>query len=93
MALNTELTPALKKEGLAREVIRSINQLRKNQGLTIEDKVVVEYDTADTELASLFQEAHDEIAKNVLAKKMVAANNQGETLKIGDAELRVKLVR
>ena len=93
VALNTELTPALKKEGLAREVIRSINQLRKNQGLTIEDKVVVEYDTADTELASLFQEAHDEIAKNVLAKKMVAANNQGETLKIGDAELRVKLVR
>ncbi|MBI2552090.1 isoleucine--tRNA ligase [Candidatus Uhrbacteria bacterium] len=39
VSLNTELTPELKKEGLARELTRLINDARKAAGLTPSDKV------------------------------------------------------
>jgi isoleucyl-tRNA synthetase len=40
--IDTELTPELKAEGEARELIRSIQGLRKKQGLTIADKITVQ---------------------------------------------------
>ncbi len=41
--LDTELTPDLKKEGAARELIRTIQFLRKKSGLVPEDKIKVFY--------------------------------------------------
>ncbi|PIR74910.1 MAG: isoleucine--tRNA ligase, partial [Candidatus Magasanikbacteria bacterium CG10_big_fil_rev_8_21_14_0_10_43_9] len=52
--LNTEITDDLKKEGLVREVVRAVNQMRKDQGLTREDRVVLSYKTDDVVLASVF---------------------------------------
>lgn len=40
--LDTELTPELKEEGEAREVMRSIQQLRKESGVDVKDFVTVE---------------------------------------------------
>lgn len=37
--LDTNITPKLKAEGEAREIIRSVQKLRKEQGLTLKDKV------------------------------------------------------
>ncbi len=39
VTLNTEITPELQKEGDAREIIRSLQQLRKTEGLTLQDKI------------------------------------------------------
>lgn len=39
--LNTKLTPELQEEGDARELIRSIQQLRKDSGLTLSDKTKI----------------------------------------------------
>ena len=52
-ALDTTITDALKLEGLSREVIRQLNQLRKETGLTIDDKVVL-YQTGLDELFTQF---------------------------------------
>lgn len=40
--LNTNLTPVLKEEGRVRELIRQIQQLRKDNNLTFEDKTRIE---------------------------------------------------
>ena len=37
--LDTAITPVLQKEGEARELIRSLQQLRKTDGLTLQDKI------------------------------------------------------
>ncbi len=37
--LDTVISPALQKEGEARELIRSLQQLRKTEGLTLQDKI------------------------------------------------------
>ena len=43
--LDTTITPELKEEGLNREIIRHIQDLRKKAGLTPKDKVVIYYET------------------------------------------------
>ena len=65
VGLDTALTDALVKEGLAREVIRRVNDLRKAAGLSISDRISLSY-TASLKLA-------DAIAAN-------ADYIQGETL-------------
>ncbi len=59
IALNTELTPELKKEGLAREIERQIQDLRKKSGLQIGELVDVYYNTQDTELADILNSMID----------------------------------
>ncbi|MEY4744458.1 MAG: hypothetical protein RL272_403 [Candidatus Parcubacteria bacterium] len=41
VALDTVITPELRRMGAARELVRNINELRKGAGLTIRDRVVV----------------------------------------------------
>ncbi|MBU2542031.1 isoleucine--tRNA ligase [Patescibacteria group bacterium] len=71
VGLNTEITSELKKEGLVREIVRAINQMRKDQGLTINDEVTVEYHVEDELLKSIFEQYADEIKKQVLARDLV----------------------
>jgi isoleucyl-tRNA synthetase len=49
-ALKTDLTPELEREGLAREFVRRVQDLRKSAGLDISDRIVVRY-TATPKLA------------------------------------------
>jgi isoleucyl-tRNA synthetase len=69
--IDTTITPELKKEGLLREVVRTINQIRKDQKLTISDRVSVHFYTQDELLKSVFVEYVDEIKKSVLAETVV----------------------
>lgn len=69
--IDTTITPELKKEGLLREVVRTINQIRKDQKLTISDRVSVYFYTQDELLKSVFVEYVDEIKKSVLAETVV----------------------
>src|SRR3989339_452879 len=72
MALNIHVTEELKKEGLVREIVRTINQIRKEQGMTIADEVIVEYHTEDENLQAVFVDYETEIKKSVLARELVA---------------------
>ena len=40
--MDTKITPELAKEGEARELIRQIQKLRKEQNLTLADKTIIE---------------------------------------------------
>ncbi|OGH70457.1 MAG: hypothetical protein A2754_03675 [Candidatus Magasanikbacteria bacterium RIFCSPHIGHO2_01_FULL_47_8] len=75
VALNTEITDELKKEGLAREIVRTINQIRKEQKLTINDRVAVKYRTGSELLQSVFRDFNDEIKKSTLADELVTDEN------------------
>lgn len=45
--LNTEITPELKREGQAREFIRGLQKMRKEEGLSPEDSISIEVSTDD----------------------------------------------
>ena len=43
VALDTEITPALRAEGLAREAVKRIQNLRKEAGFEVTDRITVDY--------------------------------------------------
>jgi isoleucyl-tRNA synthetase len=47
LSIDTMLTPELRGEGMAREVVRAIQNLRKKSGLAVADRIVLGIDTAD----------------------------------------------
>ncbi len=70
-ALFILITAELKKEGLMREVIRTINQMRKEQEMTITDYVEVAWQTEDVLLKSVFVDYASNIKSAVLAANLV----------------------
>ena len=49
VAIDTTVTPELRREGLAREVIRLVQDARKNDGLDITDRIVLRWSAGDAE--------------------------------------------
>ncbi len=68
--LNTVIDDNLAKAGLVRELIRSVNNLRKQAGLTITDKIILYITTADN-LQNLITEEKEVISKNTLSAKII----------------------
>ncbi|HLF00514.1 MAG TPA: isoleucine--tRNA ligase [Anaerolineales bacterium] len=90
-ALKTDLTPELEREGLAREFVRRVQDLRKSAGLDISDRIVVRY-TASKKLAEAIHAYTDYITSETLCVDLAdgslpdAATAEdsfdGETLKV-----------
>lgn len=89
VALNIEITEELKKEGLLREVVRTINQMRKDQKLTIDDMVTVSYTTDDNVLKSVFVDFVDELKSQVLASDV--REGEGEEMVIDERAVRLRV--
>ena len=47
VALDITLTEELRKEGLSRDMVNRIQNLRKDQGLEVQDKISIKYATQD----------------------------------------------
>ncbi len=67
IALDTEITPELRRAGYAREVIRFVQDARKRTGLEVADRIALHW-AAPAELAEAVREHQDEIAEAVLAR-------------------------
>jgi len=67
LALDLNLTPALKREGLMREIVRHIQNARKNAGLNVDDRISASLVSTDVELQKTVKEFHDVIASETLA--------------------------
>lgn len=59
VAINTNLTPELKREGVARELERQVQDLRKKSGLKVGQLVDLYYTTTDDELADILNSLID----------------------------------
>jgi isoleucyl-tRNA synthetase len=67
VAIDTTVTPELRREGLAREVIRLIQEARKRDGLDVTDRIALRWSARDAELAAALTEHSALIAGEVLA--------------------------
>jgi isoleucyl-tRNA synthetase len=90
VALEVELTDDLKKEGMARELINRIQNIRKDSGLEITDHIVVTLaPNAEVEAAV---EAYGELVKSqVLANDIKIAANDGSEIEFDDFKLNIKV--
>ena len=69
IALDIELTPALIEEGIARELINRIQNLRKSSGLEITDRITVQLENRE-EIAAAVINCNEYIASQVLATSL-----------------------
>jgi isoleucyl-tRNA synthetase len=69
--LDLKLTPGLKREGLAREVIRHVQSARKQAGLNVDDRINLSLSTTDNTLRQAIEEYAETIASETLATELV----------------------
>jgi isoleucyl-tRNA synthetase len=90
VALEVELTPKLRQEGMARELINRIQNIRKESGLEITDHVSVTVSPcAETEAAVKAFGGY--IQSQVLADSIEVAENDGKETDIDDLKVNIKV--
>jgi len=92
VALDLDLTDALRAEGTARELVRALNDLRKDQGLDIADRIEVAV-AADDALWQIIETHLDYIAAEVLALSLTRSDQATHHLDLDGQPLAVSLTK
>ena len=96
VAVDTRLDDALRAEGLARDLVRRIQNLRKEADLRLEDRITTYYVGGPT-LQDVLDRFGDYVAAETLSVALVAgeppADSTQATFKLGDEEVTVGVVR
>lgn len=89
----TELTTELRAEGMAREVIRNVQNARKQAGLDVDDRIALALNTADTQLREAIEAHRATIATETLATEITYEASHAHTTacKVEGAELTISL--
>ena len=93
VALDVTLTDALRQEGVARELVNRLQNLRKDSGLEVQDKIRVTLGADQPELAAAVQSFGDYIRTEVqaVALDFAADVNGGSVLEFDDYSVPVRL--
>ena len=92
IALDIELTDALREEGIARELINRIQNLRKSSGLEITDRIRIEFVRNDA-IASAVEHYGEYIANQVLATDIRMVDTVEEPVTIEDMNVQLRITK
>jgi len=92
IALDTTLTPGLIEEGLCREIINRVQNLRKRSGLAVSDRIELAVG-GGTQITSVLAHFGDRIASETLAVTLEPSLDLpfGDTFNIDDIEISIAL--
>ncbi|MCW7990309.1 isoleucine--tRNA ligase [Streptomyces sp. SID8375] len=77
VALDLEITPELRRAGLARDAIRLIQEARKNSGLDVADRIALRWQSTDEELRTALADHAGLISDEVLATDFAPGEADG----------------
>ncbi len=96
VALDITVTDELRKEGTARELVNRIQNLRKESGLEVVDKIAVEIEALPFVVESVDSQ-RDYIASQVLALKVATSPHPAgkftQTVEIDETEVRIAITK
>ncbi|MGJ7906100.1 isoleucine--tRNA ligase [Actinopolyspora sp. H202] len=97
VVLDTEVTTQLATEGLARDVVRVVQQARREAGLVVSDRIVATIAAPESVRAAV-AEHHSFVAGETLADEIESAETAGDGALVGtvgdtDTEIAVSVVR
>ncbi len=77
VALDLEITPELRRAGLARDAIRLIQEARKNSGLDVADRIALRWQSTDEEVRTALTDHAGLISDEVLAEEFTPGEADG----------------
>ena len=92
--VDTKITAELKSEGIMRELVRNIQNARKNAGLQVDDRIKLRLESQDKAVS----EAYTDFKETIFAETLAIAELEGEaehseTLNIEGQEVNIALTR
>jgi len=80
IALNTHITEELEMEGLAREFVNRVQNLRKEAGFEVTDRIIISYD-APEKIRNAIDKLTDYIMSETLAVEIISPTEGGDIQK------------
>jgi isoleucyl-tRNA synthetase len=94
VAIDTELNENLIEEGLAREFVNRIQNMRKDSGFDVIDKIVINY-TGNKKFIKAIKNFNQYISTETLAEKLIESKNPDgqftQSFKIGEFECSINI--
>lgn len=95
VVLDARVTEELAREGMARDVVRQVQNLRKGSGLEMEDRIVLHLSTESEALSKAIEEHRDYVCAETLATSWGETPLEGgphsKTVKIEGQDLLIQL--
>jgi len=91
VALDITVSDELLREGIARELVNRIQNIRKSNGYEIVDKIVVEIESRD-EINEAVKEFSNYIASQTLADSVLLSSNLSNATELEFDEYTVKVI-
>ena len=88
--LDTVITPELKEEGNMREIMRAVQELRKETGLNVSDRVRLGIETSP-EGQNLIEKFKTEISKVAGLSEIIFEGNDGKDVLVENLQFKLKL--
>ena len=82
VALDLDIPPELISEGVAREVVRAVQDLRKSSGLAVEDRIELWISGDAAEISDALTEHADFVGRETLAVNVVHGEAPGDTQRV-----------
>ncbi|MCV9387932.1 isoleucine--tRNA ligase [Reichenbachiella ulvae] len=93
VALDINLTDELKQEGVARDLVNRIQNLRKDKGLEVQDKIKIQLSSSEEIVKSAVAAFNDYICVETQAKNLAMADSldAGEELDIDELKIKAHI--
>jgi isoleucyl-tRNA synthetase len=92
LSLDLHVTPELKREGLMREVVRFVQNARKQAGLNVDDRIKLSLVTSESDLKKAISEYADTITAETLAEALTEVEyDYSVDLKVEGMPLKISL--
>ncbi|MFA6132047.1 MAG: isoleucine--tRNA ligase [Patescibacteria group bacterium] len=94
--LDVNLTPELLREGMARDLVRRINEMRKNNKLTIEDRIEIYFESAEVEAQKMIEEYGETIRVGTLANNLRTTGERPEiceAFRLNECDITVGFIK
>ena len=92
VALEVELTDELRQEGMAREIINRVQNIRKDSGLEITDHISITL-TPQAEIETAVANFGEYIKTQVLADRIDIASNNGTEVDFDNFKLNIQIIK
>ena len=92
VALDITLTDELRNEGMARELVNRIQNIRKKSGLEITDRIVVYIEPNEAAVKAV-DSFGTYVSKQVLADSILMEPNDGQEVEFDDFKLNIKITK